>query len=1036
MGGRGKLLVALSAMLGVLLVAVLATRAAWQSSLETRLVVSAEQLLAKSGEMVEIDVRTARQMLRLLAVPGYLDGDAPAEIQRKLDYLGRQSSHFEAFYFISLAGEVLPARGRSFSVADRDYFPRIVAGLEVIGEPIISRDTDSPILLITVPLYAQDSTLIGALAGAMVLSEIVDRAMLGLAERGGVLAIFDGQGRLLGANLNEGGALLEAPKAAQAPMAHAMAQMLGNSAPSLTSGVRHVERMVGDKPFEMFHSRLNDFGWHLVFAQPEVDWYAPIRPADTPSLLILAMALLLMVGLIVFIERLTVRPVRGLIEAMQHVEAGDYSAYAKHDRQDEFSEVVQAFNRMVTVLASARRQQKTIFDAFPYPIIVNRLQDGIYLDVNPAFEAFCGHPSAEILGQPLGVMTDALDGDELNRLLDRLKTEGTLSGMTLRVRHPEGGQGWVLYSARQIELNGEPAILTVIVDVSALKQAEAALLESQASLQAMFQQAPIPMSYSPFDESVVESYWNEAWYVAFGYPPSSVEGKGGGLFGFWRDPRVRLEFMRRLTEEGLVTCLEADLMRADGTPRTCEVYGRFIDVSGRKIVLTSYLDITDRRQAEEEMAISRGQLLANLENTPAVAIQWYDGAGRILYWNPASETMYGYAASEMVGGLPCGTFLDEAAFATFLQVLKEVRDTGRPVGPYEILVRSRDGHERWVLATTFSIPMKDGEMGFVCMDVDITVQKAAEKALQDLNATLEARVAARTAELAGKNQELAATTCRLEEANASTALALENLRTAQAELVRSEKMAGLGALVAGIAHELNTPIGNALMVASTLSDTQRSFVGQLAGPMKRSALQGFSDMVGESCAIMLRNLERSAELVSSFKQVAVDQSSYQRRPFELAEVVDEIALALSPTLRRSHVTLVVEVAAGLKLDSFPGPLGQVLMNLINNALLHAFSEGDAGEIRVVGQAAENERVELRVSDNGGGIPSEHLPKIFDPFFTTRLGQGGSGLGLSVVYNLVTDLLGGQISVESVVGQGTAFRVLVPLVAPARREVPD
>ncbi|AFL72129.1 ABC transporter substrate-binding protein [Thiocystis violascens] len=258
---------------------------------------------------------------------------------------------------------------------------------------------------------------------------------------------------------------------------------------------------------------------------------------------------------------------------------------------------------------------------------------------------------------------------------------------------------------------------------------------------------------------------------------------------------------------------------------------------------------------------------------------------------------------------------------------------------------------------------------------------------------------------------------------------LAQLERAQTDLVQSEKLAALGDLVAGIAHELNTPIGNAVMLASTLADQEFNFREQMAAGLSRAALQRFVDAVRDNSEILLRSLQRAAELIGSFKQVAVDQASYQRRNFALEEVTREIALTLHPRLRHSPATLDVSVAPDLWLDSFPGPLGQVLMNLIQNALLHAFEGRAAGQIRIESRPAAPGHVGIRISDDGCGIDPANLGRIFDPFFTTRLGQGGSGLGLHIVYNLVTGLLGGTITVQSVPGQGTAFDIELPSIAP-------
>jgi len=286
-------------------------------------------------------------------------------------------------------------------------------------------------------------------------------------------------------------------------------------------------------------------------------------------------------------------------------------------------------------------------------------------------------------------------------------------------------------------------------------------------------------------------------------------------------------------------------------------------------------------------------------------------------------------------------------------------------------------------------------------------------------AQAQARIAAHNLEL---EQRVAERTRDLSET-------LARLERAQASLVQSEKLAALDDLVAGIAHELNTPIGNAVMLASTLSDQERGFREQMATGLSRSALQRFVDTVRDSSDILLRSLHRAGELISSFKQVAVDQASYQRRVFSLDEVTREIALSFQPRLRRSPARLEVDIAPGIRCDSFPGPLGQVFINLVQNALIHAFEGRTQGCIRIEARPAAPGFILIRVSDDGNGIPPQDLGRIFDPFFTTRLGQGGSGLGLHIVYNLVTGLLGGSISVQSTPGQGTVFEITLPLVAP-------
>jgi signal transduction histidine kinase len=262
--------------------------------------------------------------------------------------------------------------------------------------------------------------------------------------------------------------------------------------------------------------------------------------------------------------------------------------------------------------------------------------------------------------------------------------------------------------------------------------------------------------------------------------------------------------------------------------------------------------------------------------------------------------------------------------------------------------------------------------------------------------------------------------------------AMDDLHRTQAELVRSEKLAGLGALVAGMAHELNTPIGNALIVSSTMHDQQLRFQQDMAEGLRRSTLTRFIQDVQEGMDVLQRNLQRAAELISGFKQVAVDQSSHQRRECALDTLVHEVHILLTPTLRPANVQWQAEVPPGLVLDSYPGPLSQVLMNIVNNAVVHAFEQQVEPCMRVTARALDAERVEICLQDNGCGIAAEHLQRVFDPFFTTRLGRGGSGLGMHIVYSLVTDLLGGTITLDSTVGAGTTVTITLPRVAPAAR----
>lgn len=290
-----------------------------------------------------------------------------------------------------------------------------------------------------------------------------------------------------------------------------------------------------------------------------------------------------------------------------------------------------------------------------------------------------------------------------------------------------------------------------------------------------------------------------------------------------------------------------------------------------------------------------------------------------------------------------------------------------------------------------------------------------EEELRRLNEELEARVANRTQELNRSNEELAA------------ALALA--RQAQNELIQSERLAALGRLVAGVAHELNTPIGNGRMAITTLIDRFARFEDGLAEGLRRSDFDHFLDTVRTSTRIAEGNLKRASEMIGSFKQVAADRAGSRRRRFHLREVVDEVLLTLSPSLRSRPIDIEIDIPDELLMESYPGELGQVLTNMVENAVLHAFDGRERGTIDISARIGAPDRVQIRLRDDGVGMPPEIARQAFDPFFTTRLGQGGSGLGLFIAHNTVTNVLGGSVGLDTAVGAGTTFELSVPLVAP-------
>ncbi|MGA7805359.1 sensor histidine kinase, partial [Bradyrhizobium sp.] len=260
--------------------------------------------------------------------------------------------------------------------------------------------------------------------------------------------------------------------------------------------------------------------------------------------------------------------------------------------------------------------------------------------------------------------------------------------------------------------------------------------------------------------------------------------------------------------------------------------------------------------------------------------------------------------------------------------------------------------------------------------------------------------------------------------------ALLELGAAQQNLIDAERLAALGGLVAGVAHEVNNPIGISLTVASSFARRAEMFEAELRsdGGLRRSQLEEFVRTSRDAAGQLVANLHRAGELIQSFKQVAVDRSHAERRQFALGEATDQIIASLKPVLKRAPIALTLDVPEGLLIDGYPGSYGQILTNLFLNAVNHAFAEGRSGTISISARARGHDDVEIIFADDGAGMSPDVQRQAFDPFFTTRRNEGGTGLGLHIVYNLVTQQLGGRMMLESRLGQGTTFRIIMPRTA--------
>jgi PAS domain S-box-containing protein len=347
-------------------------------------------------------------------------------------------------------------------------------------------------------------------------------------------------------------------------------------------------------------------------------------------------------------------------------------------------------------------------------------------------------------------------------------------------------------------------------------------------------------------------------------------------------------------------------------------------------------------------------------------------------------------------------------------IVRSIMKTGDPVTGIEVAGQRADQAEErsWV---TYWHPLRNSAGEIVGINVaaeEVTERKRAEAALH-------------------------ASERALRGAKDAAEAALRHLQETQNFLIEAEKLAALGRLVAGVAHEINNPVGTSLTVASSLGRKTALIADELAhGSLKRSVLNEFLENSHAASSQLVANLNHAAEMIESFKQVAIDRSYSNRRVFDLGDLIEKVIRSLRPSLEKRRLTLDVDCRPGLTMDSYPGPFGQVLTNLFLNSVTHAFPAGREGAVSVKVRASGDEKVEIVFSDTGCGMSRDIRRKAFDPFFTTRRHQGCTGLGLHIVHTIVTNGLGGRIKLDSELDEGTKIRIVLPRVAPAATPPPS
>jgi PAS domain S-box-containing protein len=692
------------------------------------------------------------------------------------------------------------------------------------------------------------------------------------------------------------------------------------------------------------------------------------------------------------------------------------------------------------------------FQCNPDSVSITRLSDGVFLDVNQTFEKTSGYTRSEWQNKNSIELNLWRYPEENDVLIGQLSMYKMVRDFPWTMRTKDGDLRSCMTNATIFAVGSELYMLAVIRDVTdqhileeQKEEADRALLRLAQGTQQLAGESffellvadlasalrtdrafiGLRLPDAPDQIRTIAAYMHGSAVKNFEYPVPGAPCEftlEGDICVFASGIQRKFPRDTALVEGGWESYAGAPLRDADGN--TIGVLAvMHSQALGNADLVKSMLQVfserasaeLERKRAEEALRSSQQRFSTIFQSSPvAMFLTQFSSDYLIKDINDAFARLFLRDRESVIG-----------KNTIQLGMYQEAIDRDEIIGQL-LLNSSVEQREVWMIRGDMSrvlvqisghvFELEDERFAIVACE-DVTDKRRIENEILELNANLEQRVIARTDELQQTNMELAST--------------VATLNLAREELVRSEKLAALGSLVAGIAHELNTPIGNSLMVASTLVDQTKVLTANYTegNGLKRSVLEGYFQDASKAGDILVRNLYRAANLVTSFKQVAVDQTSSQRRVFSLSEVISEILITLSPTLKKTAFVIEQHIPDNLTMDSYPGPLGQVVTNLVNNALLHGFEGRANGTVSLSAIVNHEGSVELTVKDDGKGIPAANLGRVFDPFFTTKLGAGGSGLGLNITHNIVSGILGGRIRVNSEMGLGTTFVLTLPTNAP-------
>jgi PAS domain S-box-containing protein len=589
------------------------------------------------------------------------------------------------------------------------------------------------------------------------------------------------------------------------------------------------------------------------------------------------------------------------------------------------------------------------------------------------------------------------------------RTVGPLKAIAGAIRALAGGEKHTSIPATEVDNEIGDIARAAEVFRRSLVDADAA---REAAIRALAEQRLAEESYRRLFEGSIDGIYvttpagallnaNPALARIMGYetPEQLINAIDDIAQSVYVHPAARAEYQLLMARDGMVREFEYQVRRRGGAILWLSDSAIVVrDEAGEVIRYEGTVrDITDQKRAEDAIAEGRRLLQQVIDTVPAV-INVKDKNLRYVLMNRYMAGIFGIEPADAIGRTTSDLMSRYGAQKTD-ENDQRVLKAGRGLGFYEEEYLDSAGNLRHWLVNKLPLFDADGAIeNIVSVALDIGERKRGEQEMRKARDAAEA--------------------------------ALKNLRETQNSLIEAEKLAALGRLVAGVAHEVNNPVGISLTVASSLERKTALFTAEVArGDLRRSSLHEFLETSRDASSQLVANLNRAAELIQSFKQVAADRNYSDQRSFDLGDLTEQVVMSLRPGLRKHRLALTVDCEPNLTMNSYPGPYGQVLTNLFLNSVAHAFPDGRPGEVHIEVRGSGKDNVEIIFSDNGCGMSLDVRHRAFDPFFTTRRDQGGTGLGLHIVYSIVTNRLGGRLDLDSEPGQGTRIQIILPRVAP-------